>query len=95
MSEPAGPRPGARPRLAGRRGPGGPARGGSRLDGARSDGAEASQVAVSVIPEGGEVASSGNPWVLLLRTFAQNKLAIIGVVVIVLVVLFSFIGPLL
>jgi peptide/nickel transport system permease protein len=55
---------------------------------------EDGQVEVSVIPEGGEVTSSGNPWVLLLRTFAQNKLAIIGVVVIVLVTLFSFIGPL-
>jgi peptide/nickel transport system permease protein len=32
--------------------------------------------------------------VLVLRTFAQNKLAIIGVVVVALVILFSFIGPL-
>src|SRR5579859_4295812 len=55
----------------------------------------ASDVAVQVIPEGGEVVSSGSPWVLLLRTFAQNKLAIVGVVVVVLVTLFSFIGPLL
>jgi peptide/nickel transport system permease protein len=65
------------------------------VDGARSDGVDASQVEVSVIPEGGEVTSSGSPWVLLARTFAQNKLAIIGIVVVVLVTLFSFIGPLL
>jgi peptide/nickel transport system permease protein len=57
------------------------------------NGAGATQVDVQVIPEGGEVHSSGNPWVLLLRTFAQNKLAIIGVIVIVIVTLFSFIGP--
>src|SRR5436305_11138746 len=53
-----------------------------------------SQVEVSVIPEGGVVTSSGSPWVLLARTFAQNKLAIIGVAVIVVVTLFSFVGPL-
>ena len=29
-------------------------------------------------PEGGEVASSGSPWVLVARTFAQNRLALIG-----------------
>src|SRR5437588_12941950 len=54
----------------------------------------ASQVAVQVIPEGGEVVSSGNPWVLVLRTFAQNKLAIIGVAFVILIVLFSYVGPL-
>jgi peptide/nickel transport system permease protein len=32
--------------------------------------------------------------VLVARTFAQNKLAIIGVVVVLLVILFSFVGPL-
>jgi peptide/nickel transport system permease protein len=54
----------------------------------------ASDVEVQVMPEGGEVHSSGSPWVLLARTFAQNRLAIIGVVVVVLITLFSFIGPL-
>ena len=54
----------------------------------------ASGVEVRGIPEGGEVQSSGSPWVLVLRTFAQNKLAIIGVGAIVLVTLFSFVGPL-
>lgn len=62
---------------------------------AAGDGAGATQVDVQVMPEGGEVRSSGNQWVLVLRTFAQNKLAIIGVVVVVLITLFSFIGPLL
>jgi peptide/nickel transport system permease protein len=58
------------------------------------DRADTSQVDVQVIPEGGEVVSSGSPWVLVLRTFAQNKLAIVGLVVVVLIILFSFIGPL-
>jgi peptide/nickel transport system permease protein len=58
------------------------------------DGVDTSQVDVQVIPEGGDVVSSGSPWVLVLRTFAQNKLAIIGVAVVVVIILFSFIGPL-
>jgi peptide/nickel transport system permease protein len=44
--------------------------------------------------EGGAVAASGSPWQLVLRTFAQNKLALIGVAIIVFLFLFSFIGPL-
>lgn len=44
--------------------------------------------------EGGEVYGGGNPWRLVMRTFLQNKLAVIGLAVIVLLVLFSFIGPL-
>jgi peptide/nickel transport system permease protein len=58
------------------------------------DGAATAQVDVQVIPEGGEVVSSGSPWVLVLRTFAQNKLAIVGLAVVVIVILFSFLGPL-
>jgi peptide/nickel transport system permease protein len=53
-----------------------------------------SQVEIDLMPEGGEVISSGNPWIVIGRTFAQNKLAIIGVGFVVLVTLFSFIGPL-
>ena len=66
----------------------------------RSDGGSppdqvaASDVEVRGIPEGGEVTSSGSPWVLVLRTFAQNKLAIVGVGAIILITLFSFVGPL-
>jgi len=54
----------------------------------------ASQVEMEVVPEGGEVTSSGSPWVLVARTFAQNRLAIIGVGFVILVTLFSFVGPL-
>jgi peptide/nickel transport system permease protein len=52
------------------------------------------EVEVQVVPEGGAVVSSGSPWMLVARTFAQNKLAMLGLAVIVLVILFSFIGPL-
>jgi peptide/nickel transport system permease protein len=52
-----------------------------------------SQVEVEVIPEGGEVVSSGSPWRLVGRTFAQNRLAVIGAVIIVFLILFSFLGP--
>lgn len=56
--------------------------------------ATAQEVDVVGLPEGGEVATSGSPWVLVGRTFAQNKLALIGVGVVIFVILFSFIGPL-
>jgi peptide/nickel transport system permease protein len=44
--------------------------------------------------EGGDVYTSGSPFVLVARTFAQNKLAIIGIAIVVVLILFSFIGPL-
>ncbi len=46
-------------------------------------------------PEGGEAVASGSPWILLARTFVQNRLALIGVGFVVAVILFSFLGPLL
>ncbi len=52
-----------------------------------------SHVEVELVPEGGEVVSSGSPWRLVGRTFVQNRLAIIGLVVIVLLVLFCYLGP--
>jgi peptide/nickel transport system permease protein len=53
-----------------------------------------SQAELELIPEGGEVVSTGSPWLLIGRTFAQNRLAIIGVGIVVLIVLFSYVGPL-
>jgi len=55
--------------------------------------AEPSQVEVDVLVEGGAVASSGSPWMLVARTFAQNRLAILGVGVVLAITLFSFVGP--
>jgi peptide/nickel transport system permease protein len=73
----------------------------AETNGAPADGgvpstdATAQEVDVLGAHEGGEVASSGSPWVLVARTFAQNKLALIGVAVVVIIILFSFLGPLL
>ncbi|MBO0768661.1 MAG: ABC transporter permease [Solirubrobacterales bacterium] len=44
--------------------------------------------------EAGEVYATGNPWVLVARTFVQNRLAVVGLVLIVVLLLFSLIGPL-
>jgi len=45
--------------------------------------------------EGGEVSSQGGSQLrVILRTFGQNKLAVTGMVTVVLLVLFCFVGPL-
>lgn len=46
-------------------------------------------------PEAGELVAAKSPWRLVLETFSENKLARVGVVVIVLLILFSWIGPML
>jgi len=43
--------------------------------------------------EGGEVLSSGSMLRLFVSAFSENRLALVGVVVIVLMVLFCFVGP--
>jgi len=45
--------------------------------------------------EGGEVGPIQSGWKLTARSFAQNKLAVVGVGVIVFAILFCFVGPLL
>jgi peptide/nickel transport system permease protein len=45
-------------------------------------------------PEGGAVGPRAGGWRLALREFAQNRLAVIGIAVLVLLVLFCFLGPL-
>ncbi len=45
-------------------------------------------------PEGGDVTSVQSGWRLALREFARNKLAVIGVAILVFFVLFCFAGPL-
>jgi ABC-type dipeptide/oligopeptide/nickel transport system permease subunit len=44
-------------------------------------------------PEGGEVQVLASGWRLALREFRSNRLAVVGVVVIVFFVLFCFLGP--
>jgi ABC-type dipeptide/oligopeptide/nickel transport system permease subunit len=45
-------------------------------------------------PEGGEVGPVQSGWRLAVREFAQNRLAIIGVAIVVFFVVFCFLGPL-
>ena len=45
-------------------------------------------------PDGGTVAAGGSAWRAILSVFIQNRLAILGVAIVVLMALFSFVGPL-
>jgi peptide/nickel transport system permease protein len=45
-------------------------------------------------PEGGEVQASGSTWRMIGSVFIQSRLAIVGVAIVVLMVLVSFVGPL-
>ena len=45
-------------------------------------------------PEGGEIGPVQSGWRLALREFAQNKLAVIGIGILLFYVLFCFVGPL-
>jgi peptide/nickel transport system permease protein len=45
-------------------------------------------------PEGGEIGPVSTGWRLALREFAQNRLAVTGLAILVFFVLFSFVGPL-
>jgi ABC-type dipeptide/oligopeptide/nickel transport system permease subunit len=45
-------------------------------------------------PEGGEVGPVQSGWRLALREFAKNRLAVLGVLILVFFVLFCFVGPL-
>lgn len=48
---------------------------------------------IATPPEGGESASSGGLGIQIARVFVENKLAVVGLVVIVLMVLFCYVGP--
>jgi peptide/nickel transport system permease protein len=45
-------------------------------------------------PEGGEVETTGSAFRRFVNTFIENRLAVVGLVLIVAIVLFSFVGPL-
>jgi ABC-type dipeptide/oligopeptide/nickel transport system permease subunit len=45
-------------------------------------------------PEGGEVQAIQSGWRLALREFFDNRLAVVGLVVLIFFILFSFLGPL-
>jgi ABC-type dipeptide/oligopeptide/nickel transport system permease subunit len=48
---------------------------------------------VASAPEGGEVGAVQSGWRLALREFARNRLAVVGLAILVFFVLFSFVGP--
>ena len=48
---------------------------------------------VTRAPEGGEIGPIQSGWRLALREFAQNRLAVTGVAILIFFVLFSFVGP--
>jgi peptide/nickel transport system permease protein len=48
----------------------------------------------SSIPEGGEVTRHDAAWRMTVRAFAENKLAVAGIVLVAVVALFCFAGPL-
>ena len=54
---------------------------------------ESSPEMMSTTLEGGPIYEQGASWRLALQTFAENKLALIGIVIIVAALLFSFVGP--
>jgi ABC-type dipeptide/oligopeptide/nickel transport system permease subunit len=50
--------------------------------------------AAARVPDGGEIGPVQSGWRLAVREFAQNKLAVTGIAVLVFFFLFSFLGPL-
>jgi peptide/nickel transport system permease protein len=48
---------------------------------------------LTATPDGGDVQSQGSAWRLFARTFVENKLAVVGLGLIVVIILFCFVGP--
>ncbi len=48
-----------------------------------------------ILPEGGEAVPQEAAWRMILRAFMENKLALVGLAMVILVTLFCFAGPLL
>ena len=59
----------------------------------RSDVGALPPLDVTRAPEGGEIGPVQSGWRLAIREFARNRLALVGVAVLVFFVLFSFLGP--
>jgi peptide/nickel transport system permease protein len=55
---------------------------------------QAAEVALAVVPLGGGGPRQYASWRMLLRAFVENKLALTGLIMVVAVALFCFIGPL-
>jgi len=63
------------------------------IDGMATDESPLGPLGTPGTPDGGEVQVISSGWKLTLREFAQNKLAVASVLVIVFFVLFCFLGP--
>jgi peptide/nickel transport system permease protein len=50
--------------------------------------------APGTLPEGGEAVQAEAAWRMILRAFAENKLALAGLIMVVVIALFCFAGPL-
>jgi len=50
--------------------------------------------APGALPEGGEAVQQDAAWRMILRAFAENKLALAGLIMVVVIALFCFVGPL-
>ena len=57
-------------------------------------GGAAARAASGALPEGGEGFRHDASWRMILRAFVENKLALTGVIIVVAVALFCFVGPL-
>jgi peptide/nickel transport system permease protein len=55
---------------------------------------ESAPGAAGSLPEGGEAIRQDAGWRMILRAFAENRLALAGLILVVLVALFCFVGPL-
>ena len=44
-------------------------------------------------PPGGTVPAGGSAWRMILAVFVRNRLAVVGVAIVIFIVLFSFLGP--
>jgi peptide/nickel transport system permease protein len=45
------------------------------------------------VPEGGEAGSTGSVWRLIGRVFIENKMAVVGLIILVAILVFCFLGP--
>jgi peptide/nickel transport system permease protein len=57
-------------------------------------GDESAWRSAGTLPEGGEAIRQDAGWRMILRAFAENKLALAGLILVVVVALFCFVGPL-
>ncbi len=60
---------------------------------APADLSEPSLAATAGVVEGGEAQFGGNAWQLAVYVFLENRLAVVGLGIVVLMVLFCFVGP--